>query len=52
MEINMLSIFGGNSGRVRTRAGFAALLGSAGFELTAVIPTRGSVSILEAKPAQ
>jgi hypothetical protein len=52
MDINMLAIFGGNSGRVRTRAEFAALLGSAGFELTAVIPTRSSVSIIEAKPAQ
>ena len=35
MDMNMLSIFGGNSGRVRTRAGFDELLGSAGFELTA-----------------
>jgi hypothetical protein len=51
MDINMLSIFGGGSGRVRTRGEFASLLGSAGFELTAVIPTKGSVSILEAKPA-
>lgn len=52
MDMNMLSIFGGNSGRVRTRAGFDELLGSAGFELTAVIPTKGSVSIIEAQPAE
>jgi hypothetical protein len=52
MDIHMLSVFGGNSGRVRTRAEFAALLGSAGFKLTGIIPTRGSVSIIEAKPAQ
>jgi len=50
MDINALSIFGGNGGRVRTRAEFDALLSAAGFELTAIIPTRGSVSLIEAKP--
>jgi hypothetical protein len=50
MDLNMLSVFGGNSGRVRTRVEFADLLGSAGFELIAIIPTKGSISVIEAKP--
>jgi hypothetical protein len=50
MDVHMLSIFGGNSGRVRTRAEFADLLGAAGFELTTIIPTKGSISAIEAKP--
>ena len=34
----------------RTSSGFQDLLSAAGFELTAVIPTRGSVSVIEARP--
>ena len=47
-DLIMLSING--SGRVRTRSGFHDLLDAAGFEMTAVIPTRGSVSVIEARP--
>jgi len=50
MDLNMLALFGSGSGRVRTRSGFRDLLASAGLELTAVIPTSGSVSVIEARP--
>jgi len=41
---------GSGGGRVRTRSEFRDLLGAAGFEMIAVVPTRGSVSVIEAKP--
>jgi hypothetical protein len=50
MDMNMLSLFGGGSGRVRTSSGFRDLLAAAGFRLVAVVPTRGSVSVIEAEP--
>jgi hypothetical protein len=49
-DLIMLSVNGSGGGRVRTRSGFQALLASAGFELTAVIPTRGSIDVIEASP--
>jgi hypothetical protein len=51
MDLIMLAAFGSRSGRVRTRAEFEALLNATGFGLVNVIPTRASVSILEAAPA-
>jgi SAM-dependent methyltransferase len=48
-DLIMLTI-GSGRGRVRTRSGFHDLLTAAGFEMTAVIPTRGSVSVIEARP--
>jgi hypothetical protein len=49
-DLIMLSINGSRHGRVRTRSGFRDLLSAAGFEMTAIIPTRGSVSVIEANP--
>jgi SAM-dependent methyltransferase len=49
-DLIMLSVNGSGRGRVRTRSGFHDLLTAAGFEMTAVIPTRGSVSVIEARP--
>ena len=45
MDLNMLVLFGG---RERTEAEFRALLGSAGWTLDRVVPTRGMGSLLEA----
>jgi hypothetical protein len=50
-DLLMLSILGRENGRVRTRSGFRDLLAAAGFEMTAIIPTRGSVNVIEARPA-
>jgi hypothetical protein len=50
MDLVMLAAFGSRSGHVRTRPEFQALLDAAGFRLTAVIPTRASVRIIEAVP--
>jgi len=50
MDLIMLAAFGSRSGRIRTRAEFEALLDAAGFALKNVIPTRASVSVLEAAP--
>jgi hypothetical protein len=50
-DLIMLSVNGSGGGRVRTRSGFQDLLATAGFELTAVIPTRGSIDVIEARPA-
>lgn len=50
MDLVMLAAFGSRSGHVRTRSEFQALLGAAGFTLTAVIPTRASVCMIEAVP--
>jgi len=49
-DLIMLTVQGSGRGRVRTRSEFHDLLKAAGFEMTAVIPTRGSVSVIEAKP--
>ena len=49
-DLLMLSILGRGNGRVRTRSGFRDLLAAAEFEMTDVIPTRGSVSVIEARP--
>ena len=49
-DLIMLSVNGTGGGRVRTQSDFRDLLAAAGFELTAVIPTRGSVSVIEARP--
>ena len=49
-DLLMLSILGRGNGRVRTRSGFHDLLAAAEFEMTDVIPTRGSVSVIEARP--
>jgi O-methyltransferase domain len=49
-DLLMISIYGSCGGRVRTRSGFRGLLAAAGFDLTAVIPTRGSVNVIEARP--
>jgi hypothetical protein len=50
MDLIMLTAFGSRSGHVRTRSEFEALLGAAGFSLTAVVPTRASVCVIEAVP--
>jgi ubiquinone/menaquinone biosynthesis C-methylase UbiE len=51
MDLIMLAAFGSRSGHVRTRSEFEALLSEAGFRLTAVVPTRASVCVIEAVPA-
>lgn len=50
MDLIMLAAFGSRSGHVRTRSEFEALLGAAGFALTAVVFTRSSVYVIEAVP--
>ncbi len=50
MDLVMLAAFGSRSGHVRTRSEFEALLGAAGFALTAVVPTRASVCVIEGVP--
>ncbi len=50
MDLIMLAAFGSRSGHVRTRSEFEVLLGAAGFSLTAVVPTRASVCVIEAIP--
>ena len=50
-DLLMLSVLGSGNGRVRTRSEFQDLLSAAGFELTAIIPTSGSVNVIEARPA-
>jgi len=50
MDLIMLAAFGSRSGHVRTRSEFQALLGAAGFSLTAVVPTRTSIYVIEAAP--
>jgi hypothetical protein len=47
IDLAMLALVGG---RERTAAEFAALLEQGGFELIRVIPTRSSVSVIEARP--
>jgi hypothetical protein len=48
IDIEMLMIRGG---RERSESEFRALLASAGFELTRVIPTRSPLSVIEARVA-
>jgi len=48
-DLIMLTVQGSGSGHVRTRSEFHDLLKAAGFEMTAVIPTRGSVNVIEAR---
>ena len=48
LDLEMLLIPGG---RERTVDEYAALVGSAGFRLTRVVPTKSSVAILESEPA-
>ena len=50
MDIVMLAAFGSHGGRLRTRAEFEYLLQAAGFAVTAFIPTRASICIIEAEP--
>lgn len=50
MDLIMLAAFGSGSGHVRTRSEFEALLAAAGFSVTAVVPTRASVWLIEAIP--
>jgi O-methyltransferase domain len=50
MDLVMLAAFGSESGRIRTRREFQTLLETAGFTLAAVLPTSGSVSVIEAQP--
>lgn len=50
VDLMLFAQSGSGGGRVRTRSGFRDLLAAAGFEMTAVIPTRGSVSVIEATP--
>jgi hypothetical protein len=49
-DLIMLSVNGSARGRVRTRSEFQDLLDAAGFELTSVNSTRGSIDVIEAKP--
>jgi hypothetical protein len=51
MDLVMLTVFGSRSGHVRTKSEFQALLEAAGFALTAMVPTRSSVYVIEALPA-
>jgi hypothetical protein len=48
MDLNMLVMTPG--GLERTKAEFAALLSQADFSLTRVIPTAGTLSIIESQP--
>jgi hypothetical protein len=50
MDLIMLAAFGSQSGYVRTRPQFDALLAAAGFRLSGLIPTRASVWVIEAIP--
>lgn len=50
MDLIMLAAFGSHSGYVRTRSQFETLLAAAGFRLSRLIPTRASVSVIEAMP--
>lgn len=50
MDIVMLAAFGSQGGRMRTRSEFRSLLELAGFTVTALIPTRASIFLIEAVP--
>ena len=47
LDLDMLLFVGG---RERTEAEFAALLDRAGFEMTRVVPTISTISLVEARP--
>ncbi len=47
LDLNMLVVPGGQE---RTEAEYRELLASGGFELTRVVPTRGDVAVIEARP--
>jgi len=49
-DLIMLSVLGTGGGRVRTRSQFRDLLAAAGLEMTTVVPTSGSVNVIEARP--
>jgi SAM-dependent methyltransferase len=51
MDIVMLTAFGSHGGRMRTRPEFQSLLEAAGFDVTAFVPTRASICVIEAEPA-
>lgn len=51
MDIVMLAAFGSHGGRLRTRAEFEYVLQAAGFAVTAFIPTRASICVIEAEPS-
>jgi SAM-dependent methyltransferase len=51
-DLIMLVTFGSRRGRVRTRSEFQTLLNAAGFAITALVPTRASVWVIEAVPVQ
>jgi hypothetical protein len=48
IDIQMMTMFG--HARARTEKEFAGLLGSAGLQLSRIVPTASSVSIVEARP--
>jgi hypothetical protein len=48
VDLEMLVVFPG--GRERNESEFARLLGSAGFELTRIVPTDSPLSVIEARP--
>lgn len=50
MDVVMLAAFGSQGGRMRTRSEFRSLLELAGFAVTALIPTRASIFVIEAAP--
>lgn len=50
MDVVMLAAFGSEGGRMRTRAELRSLLALAGFTVTAFIPTRASIFVIEAEP--
>jgi hypothetical protein len=50
MDLVMLAAFGSRGGRLRTRSEFESLLQAAGFKVTALIPTRASIFVIEAEP--
>jgi hypothetical protein len=50
VDLMLFAQSGSGGGRVRTRSDFRDLLAAAGFEMTAVIPTSGSVNVIEARP--
>jgi SAM-dependent methyltransferase len=49
MDLVMLCAFGGDSGRIRTFSEFCKLLADSGFDVTARMPARGSLEIIEAR---
>jgi SAM-dependent methyltransferase len=50
MDLVMLAAFGSCGGRLRKRSEFESLLQAAGFSVTALIPTRASICVIEAEP--